>query len=153
MNNGNIKEDLGLSTYQMSAVDKQKAEIQNKLESFKRIGVANFNRDDQSGEANQQIYSTKDNIDNCWICGKWKQVEFQLEIPRDKQNDKTIKGQKPMYINLERGNDTIRQDHLLEFEYEKKLMMKERIIKKHMPGGTTKKFRSYRLLRMLPFET
>jgi hypothetical protein len=89
VNNGNLHEDLGLSTYQMSAVDKQKAEIQNKLESFKRIGVNNFNRDEH---CSTQLYSTKDNLDNCWICGKWKQVEFQLEIPRNKQLDKTIKG-------------------------------------------------------------
>jgi hypothetical protein len=41
---------------------------------------------------------------------------------------------------------------LLEFDYEKKLMMKERIVKKQVAEGTTKKFREYRLLRMLPFE-
>jgi hypothetical protein len=91
-NNGNIV-SLGIqNNYQMSVLDRQKAEIQNKLNSFKRIGLLNFNRDDLSGTKNKQLYSHKDNIDNCWICGKWKQAELFLELPRDKQNDVSIKG-------------------------------------------------------------
>jgi hypothetical protein len=57
-----------------------------------------------------------------------------------------------MYVHLQRDKHAQHHKHLLEFDYEKKLMMKERILKKHTPTGSAK-FRSYRLLRMLPFDT
>ena len=63
--------------------------------------------------------------------------------------DNAIRGQRPIYLNLQVTNDDNKD--IVQFEDEKKCMMKEIKTRKQLPNeDKIKKFRSYIMFRMLP---
>lgn len=90
-----------------------------------------------------------DNINNCWICGKWQQVAFEHEEPIKKNKVKEIRGEYPVYLNLECAyiNQRNTQVNIIQTPEDTKLMMREIKStkgKRHMP------MRHYKMYRMLP---
>jgi len=57
----------------------------------------------------------QNNVDNCWICGQWKQVSFEFEAPKNSQIDQPIRGQRPIYLNLRAQGEGL-YSRLLEFD-------------------------------------
>ena len=109
----------------------QTLDHQTNVKHFSRIGIPK-----------QSIGA--ENIDNCWICGKWKQVAFEFSEPAAKNKENEVRGECPIYHNLELQ---IEGENVLHYPEEKKLMMREDKGKK----GKTK-VRQYKLYRMLPIE-
>lgn len=49
----------------------------------------------------------KINIDNCWVCGKWKQAHFRFEAKVLKK-DTTIRGKRIMNVNIDTLNENFK---------------------------------------------